>query len=219
METYGEGFESLSEENQLIIKDFDTVHQSVLDLADDSEEFKQISDKNGMKIYTKANPDGGKYVKAEGVFDFPASLVADYASDSEIRLEVDKTFKEAKIIEEIGCGLGYEYSRMKGTFIVSDRDFCTVRHRKDEDTGRIIISAYSKEHPDCPLSKAVRGEMRIFGYVITPNAEDEEKCYAQLIMSANLCGSIPTMFANKAVEANGKFLHKLNKKLKADAAE
>eukprot|EP00344_Euplotes_crassus_P012693 CAMPEP_0196999974 /NCGR_PEP_ID=MMETSP1380-20130617/5043_1 /TAXON_ID=5936 /ORGANISM="Euplotes crassus, Strain CT5" /LENGTH=130 /DNA_ID=CAMNT_0042417107 /DNA_START=269 /DNA_END=661 /DNA_ORIENTATION=- len=128
--------------------------------------------------------------------------------------------KEATIVEEIGSGLGYEYARMKGSFIFSDRDFCTVRHRKEEENGRIIITAYSAEHPDCPkVKKAVRGTMHIFGYVITPNSEDNQKCTAQLIVHANLGGNIPGMIANKVVEANGKFLHKLNKKLKADSEE
>ena len=109
---------------------------------------------------------------------------------------------------------------MKGSFIFSDRDFITVRHRKEEDSGRIIISAYSKEHADCPeVKKVVRGTMHILGYVITPNPDDAEKCIAQLVIHANLGGNIPSMFANKAVEANGKFLHKLNKRLKEDAAE
>ena len=169
-------------------------------------------------------------MKAEGVFDFSATLVADYASgkyymgllalDPELRCEIDKMFREAKVVEDIGCGLAYEYARMKGSFIFSDRDFITVRHRKEEDSGRIIISAYTKEHPDCPVvKKVVRGTMNIFGYVITPDPDNEDKCTAQLVMQANLGGNIPTMIANKAVEANGKFLHKLNKKLKADSEE
>lgn len=109
---------------------------------------------------------------------------------------------------------------MKGAFIFSDRDCCSIRHRKEEDSGRIIITAYSKEHPDCgEQSGAVRGTMNIFGYVLTPDAEDSEKCFAQVVMQIDLNGSIPTMIANYAVEANGKFLHKLNKRLKTDAEE
>lgn len=177
------------------------------------------SDKNGMQIYTRENENGGlKIVRAEGHFDFPASVVADYAADPQIRCEVDKVFVDAKVIEEIGAGLAYEYVRMKGALIFSDRDFCTIRHRKEEESGRIIISAYSAEHPECPeVSGAVRGTLNIFGYVMTPNPEDADKCFVQLILHGDMKGHLPSMFANQAVIANGKFLHKLNKRLKSEA--
>lgn len=32
-----------------------------------------------MQIYVKPSTNGSNYVRAEGKFDFPASLVADYA--------------------------------------------------------------------------------------------------------------------------------------------
>lgn len=186
----------------------------------DLSPWKQESDKNGMQIYQKPSEEGVRIVRAEGHFDFPATLVADYALDPEIRCDVDKIFAEAKVVEDIGCGLAYEYCRMKGSFIFSDRDFCTIRHRKEEPSGRILISAYSKEHPECPEAKgAVRGSINIFGYVLTPDADDNEKCFAQLVMEGDLKGNIPKMLANSAVLANGKFLHKLNKRLKADASE
>jgi hypothetical protein len=128
-----------------------------------------------MQIYTKENESGAKSVRAEGKFDFPASIVAEYACgkfgkvkflDPEIRCEIDKMFNEAKIVEEIGSGLGYEYCRMKGAFIFSDRDVCTIRHRKEEESGRIIVTAYSKEHPDCgEQSGAVRATVNILSTV------------------------------------------------------
>ena len=177
-----------------------------------------VSDRNGMQIYSQTRDSGLKIVRAEGHFDFPASLVAEYALDTEIRCEVDKLFKEAKVIEDLGCGLAYEYCRMQGSFIFSDRDVCSIRHMKTESSGRIVISAHSAEHPDCgEVSGAVRASLNIFGYVITPDAENADKCFAQLIMEGDLKGSIPTMIANYATLANGKFLHKLNKKLKADS--
>ena len=101
-----------------------------------------------MQIYSCKNESGRKIVRGEGWLDFPAVLVADYASDPELRCEIDQLFREAKIIQEIGCGLAYEYVRMKGAFIFSDRDICSIRHRKTESNGRIVISAYSTEHPD-----------------------------------------------------------------------
>ena len=98
--------------------------------------------------------------------------------------------------------------------------YSTVRYKKEESSGRIIIAAISKEHPDCPeVSGAVRGEIKVFGYVLTPDKDDPEKCFVQLIMQGDLKGSIPTMLANQAILINGKFLHKLNKRLKADMAE
>ena len=107
---------------------------------------------------------------------------------------------------------------MRGAFIFSDRDICSIRHRKVESNGRIIITAYSTEHPDCGEVKgAVRAVLNIFGYVITPDENDSNRCFAQLVMEADLKGNIPTMIANTAILANGKFLHKLNKKLKADS--
>ena len=86
--------------------------------------WKQVSDKNGMQIYSQDESESGlRTVRAEGHFDFPPHLVAEYWLDSEIRCEIDKIFGEAKIVQDIGYGLAYEYIRMKGTFIFSDRDF------------------------------------------------------------------------------------------------
>ena len=216
--SYGEGFENLSEEHQNIIKQFEETHNKVLELSGDLDAWSKTSDKNGMQIYTQQSDRGNRIVRAEGHFNFPAHLVAEYALDTQIRSEIDKLFKEARVVQEVGCGLGYEYARMKGTFIFSDRDFVTVRHRKEEDSGRIVISCYSVEHPDCPeVSGCVRGALGIFGYVLTPDADDSDKCFAQLISEGNLKGNIPKALANQAVVANGKFMHKLNKRLIADS--
>ena len=217
MESYGDDFDKLSEEHKQLIKDFEPWHEKIIELCGDLSPWEEVSFKNGMHIYSQARDSGLKMVRAEGSFDFPASLVADYALDPEIRCEVDQLFKEARIIEDIGCGLAYEYWRMRGSFIFSDRDIWSIRHMKTDSKGRIIISAYSTEHPDWgEVSGAVRASLNIFGYVITPDADNPDKCFAQLIMEGDLKGNIPTMIANFAILANGKFLHKLNKKLKAD---
>ena len=193
----------------------------VLEMCGSLDEWNQVSDRNGMQIYSQdTSASGLRTVRSEGKFEFPAYLVADYCCDAEIRCEIDPIFKEAKQVEDIGAGLVYEYARMRGTFVFSDRDFCTIRYRKEEADGRVIIVAVSREHPDCPeASGAVRAEIVIFGYVVTPEKDDPEKCTAQLVMQGDLKGNIPTMLANQAILINGKFLHKLNKRLKADSAE
>lgn len=174
-----------------------------------------------MQIYSQDPTDTGlRIVRAEGKLNFPPSLVADYCLDTEIRCEIDPIFSEAKMVEDLGAGLAYEYVRMRGTFVFSDRDFITIRWKREEKDGRIIIVAHSKEHPDAPPAKgAVRGEILKFGYVLTPDKDEPEKCFAQLVMQGDLKGNIPTMLANQAILINGKFLHKLNKRLKADTEQ
>ena len=70
------------------------------------DSWDQVSDRNGMQIYSCKNEEGRKIVRGEGWFDFPANLVADYAQDPEIRWEVDKIFlKNAELLRKLELDL------------------------------------------------------------------------------------------------------------------
>lgn len=111
----------------------------------------------------------------------------------------------------------FEYLRYKGKLLISGRDFVNVSHKYTDADGRIIISAYSVTHSDKPeQSGYVRGNIKMAGWIITPDKDNEDKCFAQYVTEIDFAGSLPTALVNQVNTKQGFFVLKLKEVLKAE---
>ena len=72
--------------------------------------------------------------------------------------------------------------------------------------------AVSVEHDDVPeVKKVVRGELIIGGWILDPDPEDEDKCYAYYIVQGDPKGSIPKWVVNMGAKSQGFIPYNINK--------
>ena len=153
--------------------------------------------------------------------DFSAEKVYELVMNPETETiqKYDDAYKDGRNIERFEAGdykFSVGYSRYKGTMLVSDRDFCVGSVSFTDSEGRIISSAISVEHPECPVvKKVVRAQLSIGGWLIVPDQEDpENKSYSYYITNSDLKGSIPKSLVNSSSKGQGFLPMKMNELLK-----
>ena len=116
-----------------------------------------------------------------------------------------------------GDDIKFEYLRYKGKLLVSGRDFVNVSHRYTDADGRIIISAYSVPYEGKPEQDGyVRGNIKMAGWVITPDKDNEDKCFAQYVTEIDFAGSLPTALVNQVNTKQGFFVSRVKEVLKEE---
>ena len=62
----------------------------------------------------------------------------------------------------------------------------------------------------CIASGVVRGDVKLGGWVLKPNADDTA-CQATYLMLTDLCGDLPTFVVKKATSVQGKLVLTIRK--------
>jgi hypothetical protein len=185
----------------------------LLKLADHPN-WKHITSK-GNDCYSMDAEGGLKCIKGEGMINYSPQEVYEYLSREGVQKDYDDQFAEGGTIEELSMKVKYLFSRFKGVFMVSGRDFCFLGITVHFPDGRIIIAVSSAEHKDCPpVKKYVRAELIIGGWILTPDSDDENKTFAQYISQSDLKGNIPKKIVNSVSEKQGLLVHKVNDAMK-----
>ena len=182
-----------------------------------ADDWTKYDEKEGITVFTKKSETGLNCVKGEGVLNFNANVVEEFVFRSETKPLCDDGCEESITIESYGDDTKFEYLRYKGKLLVSGRDFVNVSHKYTDSEGRIIISAYSVPHPDKPeQSGYVRGEVKKAGWIITPDKDDEDKCFVQYVTEIDFAGSLPTALVNSVNTKQGFFLVRLAEEIKKE---
>ena len=88
-------------------------------------------------------------------------------------------------------------------------------HTVTLDDGTIVIMAYSDEHDECPKTKkCVRAELINGGFILTPDPENPDKTFAQIISHCDLKGNVPKTIANTIGKKQGLLISKINDAMK-----
>ena len=182
-----------------------------------ADDWVKYDEKEGITVYTKKSETGLNCVKGEGVLNFNANVIEEFAFRSETKPLCDDGCEESVPIETFGDDTKFEYLRYKGKLLVSGRDFVNVSHKYVDSEGRNIISAYSVVHPDKPeQSGYVRGDVKKAGWIITPDKDDEDKSFVQYVTEIDFAGSLPTALVNSVNTKQGFFLVRLAEEIKKE---
>ena len=162
------------------------------------------------KIVSKNNPillvRGRLTLKAE-----PAKLFQ-LIHDLKTRSKWEPILLDFEQIEQITDTIDVIYSRVKGVFGVSDRDFVQLRGTFEKKNGfEHLIVMKSVDHSKKPLvKKRVRANTIISGYLIRDIGEG--KCELGIISQTDIRGRIPKFLVNIiAPKQPVKWLKKLEK--------
>lgn len=160
--------------------------------------WKLESDKKGLKVYTRDDAETGcKWVRGETIVDTVPQDIIDRVLFSETKeAKYDTTTEESKALENIN-GIYFHYSLgKKSSMFVAARDTITMtRVIKEGDI--IFCIGTSVDHPDMPeRSGIVRADIIIWGYVLTPLAEDPTKTNMVYILGTDAKGSVPKTVVN-----------------------
>mmetsp|Transcript_5231 Transcript_5231/g.4416 ORF Transcript_5231/g.4416 Transcript_5231/m.4416 type:complete len:218 (+) Transcript_5231:28-681(+) len=182
-----------------------------------ADDWVKYDEKDGITVYTKKSESGLNCVKGEGVLNFNANVIEDFAFRSETKTLCDDGCEESTSLETFGDDTKFEYLKYKGKLLVSGRDFVNVSHKYTDSEGRIIISAYSIPYADKPEQDGiVRGDIKRAGWVITPDKDNEDKSFVQYVTEIDFAGSLPTTLVNSVNTKQGFFLVRLAEELKKE---
>ena len=182
-----------------------------------TDDWEKYDEKDGITVYTKKSDSGLNCVKGEGVLNFNANVIEDFAFQSETKPKCDDGCEESVCLESYGDDIKFEYLRYKGKLLVSGRDFVNVSVKYTDSEGRIIISAYSVPYADKPEQDGyVRGEIKRAGWIITPDKDDEDKAHVTYVTEIDFAGSLPTALVNSVNTKQGFYLVELAKELKKE---
>ena len=174
--------------------------------------WKQIEKKDNFASYSMAGEEGLLYIKSEGIIDCTPLEVAGFLNLQNLKTMFDKTFQKGSKLQELPNNMAIMYERFNGKLIFSDRDFVfiTVKYLNFND-GSIQIIATEAPNIMQDEKGAVRGSIKIGGYLLIP---DGEKTKAVYIVSTNLKGNIPNFIANMVAENQGTIVSRLNEAIK-----
>ena len=118
-------------------------------------------------------------------------------------------------MEEYSLDCSVVFNRFKGVMFVSGRDFCMLAITVKLPDGRIITSSRSTVHDGCPPHKKyVRAELKIGGWILTPNKDQPGTTFAQYISQSDLKGYIPKILIYYLSKDQGKNVSKVEKAMK-----
>ena len=182
-----------------------------------SAEWAKYDEKEGVIVYTMKSESGLNCIKGEATFNFNANVVEEFVFRSETKTKCDDGCEESKALESFGDDTKFEYLRYKGKLLVSGRDFVNVSHKYTDSEGRIIISAYSVPYADMPEQDGyVRGEIKRAGWIITPDKDNDDKCFVQYVTEIDFAGSLPTALVNQVNTKQGFFVVRVAEELKKE---
>ena len=182
-----------------------------------SADWVNYDQKDGITVFTMKSDSGLNCVKGEGNVSFNANVFDEFAFRSEIKPACDDGCEESTCLEAFGDDTKFEYLRYKGKLLVSGRDFTTVSHRYTDADGRILISAYSVVNEDKPEQDGyVRGNIIKAGYVITPDKDNDDKCFVQYVTEIDFAGNLPTVLVNQVNSKQGFSLVRVVEELKKE---
>ena len=180
-------------------------------------DWAKYDEKDGITVYTMKSESGLNCVKGEGTLNFNANVVEEFVFRSETKPLCDDGCEESTALETYGDDTKFEYLRYKGKLLVSGRDFVNASHKYVDAEGRIIICAYSVEHPDKPEQDGyVRGNIKKAGWIITPDKDNDDKCYCQYVTEIDFAGSLPTALVNSVNTKQGFFVCRVAEELKKE---
>ena len=183
----------------------------------DSDAWVKYDEKDGVTVYTQKSESGLNCVKGEGWVDFNANVLEEFVFSPDTKPKCDESCEEAHFIENYGDNSKFEYLKYKGKLLVSGRDFVTASYKQTIEDGRIVISSYSVVHPDQPeVSGLVRGDIKLAGWIITPDKDSEDRCHAVYITEIDFAGSLPTALVNQVNTNQGFFIAKVKEALKQE---
>lgn len=185
----------------------------LLDMADHPD-WKQIKTKPN-NVFSMDAEGGLKCIKGEGVINYTPDEIAEYLRRENVQKQYDDQFIEGGTVVEYGMNVSVAFNRFKGVMFVSGRDFCMLAITIKLPDGRVVISSRSTTHDDCPPHKKyVRANLKIGGWILTPNKDQPGTTFAQYISQSDLKGNIPKKIVNSVCEKQGLNVSKIENAMK-----
>ena len=133
-------------------------------------------------------------MRAQGPIDHPAQDIIRALQYEPYRMIYDTHCEQHKFIKKVGVGAYNVFKKTKKISLISSREF-VLDNLIFEDENGTIFSIYSSNQSlywRNPLSSgAVRGEIPVSGWVLTPQKDDPNKTWVTLINELDLGGYIP----------------------------
>lgn len=171
-------------------------------------------DKDGMKIYIKADKASGlRMIKAETIISVPAAVIANKIIVADDILSWDKSLAEHDILEDHGT---YRIARAlsKKVPIIAQREALLVATTHEFQDGSFLVFGRSIDHPDYPVKKGiVRPYLHLFAWHLKPCANDSDKTEVTYILHVDPRGSIPKELFNLGIETEAKKVRLVKKYL------
>ena len=143
-------------------------------------------------------------MKALTTIKAPLEALFEVAVNFEVRVQWDKNVADFKIYhqtaDESEMRLSYRFLS-PASLITSDRDFYVMQLIRRDYPQKGDVSIYTKslpDHPECPITKAVRAQIFITSFIMRPKVDEAGKEVTEFFMvtQVDVGGWIPHAIVN-----------------------
>jgi hypothetical protein len=162
----------------------------------DKYEWKEIHDKDGIKVFRKS-VEGSKIVAFRGValVDAPVGKVLHVIADNDHRTDwVDRCYIST-VLEQVSPWEFVVYAGYKLPGLFSNRDYVYRGKAFTRKDGSVYVHIKSEEHAKAPPTIGVRAWLNKSVYLLTP-VEGGKKTLIDVEVHTDPKGSMPTWLIN-----------------------
>uniref|UniRef100_A0A7S3JFM7 START domain-containing protein n=1 Tax=Euplotes harpa TaxID=151035 RepID=A0A7S3JFM7_9SPIT len=179
------------------LKQLKTSHELFFTLKN-SDDWTLSKDAQEVQLYTKPSGDPIDFIKRTMEVNASKEKVIPYFVDSEKFKEVDENCSGYEVIDEINDNSAFVKIEYKDSFLISGREYATIRQIFHLGDGSFFINHCSIENESIfPSNDKVRGYCKIVGTHIEPISDSKCKVSGYVLVDPK--GSIPSTLVNMLI--------------------